>query len=37
MRSFCVPLLLTALLTLTRRLPRGWAHLGLQFAFWIGF
>jgi membrane-associated phospholipid phosphatase len=19
------------------RLPRGWAHLGLQFAFWIGF
>ena len=23
--------------TLTRRLPRGWAHLGLQFAFWIGF
>jgi membrane-associated phospholipid phosphatase len=20
-----------------RRLPRGWAHLGLQFAFWIGF
>jgi membrane-associated phospholipid phosphatase len=21
----------------TRRLPRGWAHLGLQFAFWIGF
>ena len=23
--------------TLTRRLPRGWAHLGLQFAVWIGF
>ena len=22
---------------LTRRLPRGWAHLALQFAFWIGF
>jgi membrane-associated phospholipid phosphatase len=21
----------------TRRLPRGWAHLALQFAFWIGF
>lgn len=21
----------------TRRLPRGWADLGLQFAFWIGF
>ena len=20
-----------------RRLPRGWAHLALQFAFWIGF
>jgi membrane-associated phospholipid phosphatase len=20
-----------------RRLPRGWAHLGLQFAIWIGF
>ncbi|MDQ3066774.1 MAG: phosphatase PAP2 family protein [Actinomycetota bacterium] len=20
-----------------RRLPRGWVHLGLQFAFWIGF
>ena len=19
------------------RLPRGWAHLGLQFAIWIGF
>ena len=23
--------------TTTRRLPRGWAHLGLQFGFWIGF
>ncbi len=23
--------------TVTRRLPRGWAHLALQFAFWIGF
>ena len=23
--------------TLARRLPRGWAHLALQFAFWIGF
>jgi membrane-associated phospholipid phosphatase len=23
--------------TAGRRLPRGWAHLGLQFAFWIGF
>jgi membrane-associated phospholipid phosphatase len=23
--------------TVARRLPRGWAHLGLQFAFWIGF
>ena len=23
--------------TLTRRLPRGWAHLALQFAFWIAF
>ena len=23
--------------TATRRLPRGWAHLGLQFGFWIGF
>jgi membrane-associated phospholipid phosphatase len=23
--------------TLERRLPRGWAHLALQFAFWIGF
>ena len=23
--------------TSTRRLPRGWAHLGLQFGFWIGF
>ena len=23
--------------TATRRLPRGWAHLALQFAFWIGF
>jgi membrane-associated phospholipid phosphatase len=22
---------------LTRRLPRGWRHLALQFAFWIGF
>ncbi len=22
---------------LTRRLPRGWGHLALQFAFWIGF
>jgi membrane-associated phospholipid phosphatase len=21
----------------SRRLPRGWVHLGLQFAFWIGF
>jgi membrane-associated phospholipid phosphatase len=21
----------------SRRLPRGWAHLGLQFAIWIGF
>lgn len=21
----------------TRRLPRGWTHLALQFAFWIGF
>ena len=21
----------------TRRLPRGWAHLALQFAFWMGF
>ena len=21
----------------TRRLPRGWAHLALQFGFWIGF
>src|SRR5215218_8301269 len=21
----------------TRRLPRGWAHLALQFAIWIGF
>ncbi len=21
----------------TRRLPRGWAHFALQFAFWIGF
>ena len=21
----------------TRRLPRGWAHFGLQFGFWIGF
>ncbi len=23
--------------TAVRRLPRGWAHLGLQFALWIGF
>ena len=23
--------------TVARRLPRGWAHLALQFAFWIGF
>jgi len=23
--------------TLARRLPRGWAHLALQVAFWIGF
>ena len=23
--------------TAARRLPRGWAHLALQFAFWIGF
>ena len=23
--------------TAVRRLPRGWAHLALQFAFWIGF
>ena len=23
--------------TADRRLPRGWAHLGLQFAIWIGF
>jgi membrane-associated phospholipid phosphatase len=23
--------------TVTRRLPRGWAHLALQFGFWIGF
>ena len=23
--------------TIARRLPRGWAHLALQFAFWIGF
>ena len=23
--------------TVTRRLPRGWTHLALQFAFWIGF
>jgi membrane-associated phospholipid phosphatase len=23
--------------TVARRLPRGWAHLTLQFAFWIGF
>jgi len=23
--------------TVARRLPRGWAHLALQFSFWIGF
>jgi membrane-associated phospholipid phosphatase len=23
--------------TVARRLPRGWTHLALQFAFWIGF
>ncbi len=23
--------------TVARRLPRGWAHLGLQFGFWIAF
>jgi membrane-associated phospholipid phosphatase len=23
--------------TVARRLPRGWAHLALQFGFWIGF
>jgi membrane-associated phospholipid phosphatase len=23
--------------TLSSRLPRGWAHLGLQFAIWMGF
>jgi membrane-associated phospholipid phosphatase len=23
--------------TVARRLPRGWVHLALQFAFWIGF
>jgi membrane-associated phospholipid phosphatase len=23
--------------TVSRRLPRGWAHLGLQFAIWMGF
>ena len=23
--------------TLSRRLPRGWTHLALQFAIWIGF
>ena len=29
---------MTTLVTATgRRLPRGWAHLGLQFAIWIGF
>ena len=29
---------MTALATAsTRRLPRGWAHLALQVAFWIGF
>ena len=26
-----------ALATVARRLPRGWAHLALQFAFWLGF
>jgi membrane-associated phospholipid phosphatase len=26
-----------ASVTSTRLLPRGWAHLGLQFALWIGF
>jgi hypothetical protein len=26
-----------AALSTTRRLPRGWAHLALQFGFWIGF
>ena len=24
-------------ITTTRILPRGWAHLALQFGFWIGF
>ena len=23
--------------TVARRLPRGWAHLALQFGFWIAF
>ena len=23
--------------TVDRRLPRGWAHLALQFGFWIAF
>ena len=27
----------TAAATVTRRLPRGWAHLALQIAFWLGF
>jgi membrane-associated phospholipid phosphatase len=27
----------TATATVARRLPRGWAHLALQFAFWIAF
>ena len=27
----------TVTATTARRLPRGWAHLALQFAFWIGF
>jgi membrane-associated phospholipid phosphatase len=27
----------TAVAAVGRRLPRGWAHLGLQFAIWFGF